>query len=301
MNYNPLLQLKNENYHFYNLNFVEFLLESFFKQLFSFHKLMYSSKKFFIPFSFGVLGLIFISLSKIIESISGSKSYEIAWLASFFIMVGMLCIRFYSLDTNKFTSIINTTNPLQESDLQPIRFANGMTLAMIIGFFATVSIYFNFIVGMLVYLAMHLCLIYAFSGITTLNPSILLKNDKFKFFTIFTFFFWIAIISVVYFVFVFDGAESIIVIPYVIALGTMAHYSWYGLPYIDRSKMFRFMIFFASGIFVFSDSLIGNSRFGTFKLDFLFFLIDITYVINIFLMSQSILFLKDKNGTSPLK
>lgn len=262
---------------------------------------MYSSKNFIIPFSSGLIGLFFISLSKIIESSTGTKSYEVAWLASFFVMIGMLYIRFFSLDSSKFGSIINETNPIQEISLRPMRFVNGMTLAMIIGFLATVAIYYNFIVGMLVYLVMQICLIYSFSGISSFSIPNLLKYAKFKLHTIITLVLWIMIIGTVYFVFVYDGNKSIIVIPYVIALGTMAHYSWYGFPYSDRSKLFRYMIVLASAIFVFSDSLIGNQMFGSIKFDFLYPVIDLTYVINIFLMSQSILFLKDKNGLSPLK
>ena len=212
---------------------------------------MYSSKNFIIPFSSGLIGLIFIFLSKIIESTTGTKSYEIAWLSSFFIMVGMVYIRFFSLETSKFVSIIHDTNPIQEVTLQPMRFVNGMSLAMVIGFFATVTIYFNFIVGMLVYLVMQICLIYSFSGLGTLNFSALMKYSRFKLYAIFTIIFWITIIITIYFLFVFDGAESLIVVPYVVALGTMAHYSWYNIPYSDRSKIFRIMIVLASAIFVF--------------------------------------------------
>ena len=262
--------------------------------------IMYSSKKFILPFSLGIIGLFFIALSKYIESSSGAKSFEIAWTASFFIMVGMIVIRFYSLDLDNFVSIIALTNPFKDSTLQPKRFVDGMTLAMVVGLVATVSIHYNFIVGMLVYLCMHICLLYAFSGISNIKTFSLIKRNQFKSFSIFTLILWIVIIAGVYFFFVYDGSESLIVIPYVIALGTMAHYSWYGLPYSERSKAFRVMIILASAIFVFSDSLIGNSRYGNIKFDSLYSLIDLTYVINIFLMSQAVLFLKDSKGNSPL-
>ncbi len=261
---------------------------------------MYSSKKFLLPFSLSIIGLFFILLSKYIESNSGTKSFVIAWTASFFIMLSMIVIRFYSLDMDKFVSIMVNSNPFKDHTLQPKRFVDGMTLAMVVGLLATISIYYNFIIGMLVYLCMHICLLYAFSGITNLKTFSMIKKDQFKRFTIFTLIFWIVVISGVYLLFVFDGSKSLIVIPYVIALGTMAHFSWYGLPYADRSRIFRIMIALGSVIFVFSDSLIGNSKFGSIKFDSLYVLIDITYVLNIFLMSQAILFLKDSNGNFPL-
>jgi hypothetical protein len=59
------------------------------------------------------------------------------------------------------------------------------------------------------------------------------------------------------------------------------------------------MIVTASGLFVFSDTLIGNSRYGQFDIN-LNILIDVTYVLNIFLMSHAILFLKDSSGLSPV-
>jgi hypothetical protein len=259
------------------------------------------TKYFSLPFSLGLIGLFFIVMSKYVEIYTGVKSFEIAWLASFSIMLSMLSIRFFSLDMKKFEKLIIETNPFNEQTLHPQRFVNGMTFAMIIGFTATVSIHYNFILGMLVYLVMQLGLIFAFSGISVFNPKILFYNDSFKRISIFTLIFWLSIILFVYFVFVFNGTESLIVIPYVIALGTMAHYSWYGLPYSQRSGAFRFMIIIASAIFVFSDSLIGNSRYGLIKFESLYFLIDMTYVLNIFLMSQAILFLKDLKGNSPLK
>lgn len=262
---------------------------------------MYFSKKFSVPFTLSLIGLFFILLSKYIELSTGTKIYAIAWTSSFFIMVSMLFIRFYSLDMNKFVSIIIYTNPFKDALLHPRRFVDGMVLAMMVGLFATVSIYYNFIIGMLAYLCMHVCLLYAFSGITDVKTFSLLKKNHFKSFTIFTLIFWTVVITGVYIIFVFNGPKSFIVIPYVIALGSMAHFSWYGLPYKDRSKVFRFMIILASAIFVFSDSLIGNNMFGSIKLDVLYPLIDITYVINIFLMSQSILFLKDTQGNSPLR
>jgi hypothetical protein len=86
----------------------------------------------------------------------------------------------------------------------------------------------------------------------------------------------------------------------VVAIGTMACISWLGLGYKDRSPTFRWMIVASSLLFVFSDTLIGNARYGLVHLE-LNQLIDVTYVLNIMLMSHSVLFLKDSSGQTPIK
>ena len=54
-----------------------------------------------------------------------------------------------------------------------------------------------------------------------------------------------------------------------------------------------YFIIIASSLFVFSDLLIGNARYGVIRID-IYFLIDITYVLNILLMSHVQLFLNLK-------
>lgn len=260
----------------------------------------YSSKQFIFPFFFGILALMFIILSNIVEYIGGEKLHPIAWLASFSILISFLLIRYYALDMNSFSKIITETNPVSDVTLNPVRFINGMTLAYLVGLIATITIVYNFIAGMLIYLVMQICLIYAFSGIMVLNIFKLKNNSTLKKNAIISIIFWIILVIGVYFLFVYSGSSSLIVIPYVIFLGLMAHFSWYGFTYTQRSFLFRIMIILASGIFVFSDALIGNMVYGPVKYDF-YVLIDLTYVINLFLMSQAILFLKNEKSESVLR
>ncbi|MFX1248733.1 MAG: hypothetical protein ACFFB2_17545 [Promethearchaeota archaeon] len=56
----------------------------------------------------------------------------------------------------------------------------------------------------------------------------------------------------------------------------------------------------ASLLFVFSDTLVGNARYGLIRIE-MDQLIDVTYVLNIVLMSHAILFLKDPSGQTPIK
>ncbi|MCE7737380.1 MAG: hypothetical protein GPJ54_20995, partial [Candidatus Heimdallarchaeota archaeon] len=238
--------------------------------------------------------------SKIVEFATGDKIAAIAWFASALIMTSTLIMRFYSIDLEKFTTIIQETNPV-DYELSPKKFLDWITIAMVVGLFATVTIHYNFIAGMLVYLLMQLSLIKAFSGIFVINPKIAFTDPALKRYSTISAIFWIFYVAIVYTVFVYNGSESLIVVPYIIFLGVMAHISWYGLSY-DRSPLFKYMMIAASAIFVFSDSLIGNDVYGETKLpEDLYHTIDMTYVLNIFLMSQAVLFLKDKAGQSALK
>jgi hypothetical protein len=256
----------------------------------------YKSKQFTIPFTFGILALIAITTSKIVELTSGEKIHQIAWLASAFIMISTLIIKYYSLDLDKFDKIIQDTNPIKDKPLSSSRYPKFLSIAMIIGLAATITIHYNFIFGMLVYLLMQVSLIIAFSGIFHINPKIAIKTPELSKIAIISMIFWTGLIAFVYLVFVYSGSESLIVVPYVVTIGIMAHYTWHGLSYSGRSKLFQFMLILGSFIFVFSDALIGNDVYGEEKVnENLFHLIDITYVLNIFLLSQAVLFLKTED------
>lgn len=258
-----------------------------------------SSAKKILPLSFGILAVVLIIISKIIEVTSGEKTYLIAWGASGSVAISILLYRFSSDNSEKFCQRIKDTNILSSQKLNPMRFLNFLTLAICIGLVATVVIYYNFILGMVIYLLMQLSLIFAFSGIFSINIiQNILQNDsrKLRKITIISLTFWILTILLVYLLFVYSGSDSLIVVPYVIALGTMAHYTWYGVAYDRRPFWFRFLLPLASMIFVFSDALIGNNVYGVNKLpDNIYLLIDITYVLNIFFMTQSVGFLNGNN------
>jgi hypothetical protein len=261
---------------------------------------MYSSKRFLIPFILGSLGFLTILLSEYIVLDQGSKIVQVTWLASLFIVISTLIIRFYSVDGNRVDQIMNETNQLKSIELKSQRYVNWMVISMIVGFVATVTIAFDFVVGMLVYLVMQVCLVVSFSGIITINPLKYRTNSNLSRKVLFFVIFWIILIPAIYIFLVFNGPDSLIVVPYVIAIGIMACISWFGLVYDQRSRLFRWLIVIATGLFVFSDSLIGNSRYGTIEIS-LNYLIDITYVLNIFLLSHAILFLRGAQGLTPYK
>ncbi len=247
-------------------------------------------KKEILPIILGITGFIMILISEIINQIQGSKILIIAWLASILITISTFIIRFYSIDPENFKEIIQKTNPVQNRQLNPLRFLNWIVIAMIVGLVATILIAYDFIIGMIIYLLMQISLIIAFSGIIIINPKVQLNHPKLRKVFLISIIFWIIFIPLVFFIFVWNGIESLIVVPYVVAIGSMACISWFGIVYNKRSRLFRYFVVIASSLFVFSDLLIGNARYGTITID-MYFLIDITYVLNILLMSHAQLFL----------
>jgi hypothetical protein len=248
------------------------------------------SKRYILPIILGIIGLVLILISEIINQIQGSKILIIAWLASGFITLSTFIIRFYSINPEHFKEVIQNTNPIKNHQLHPQRFLDWIVIAMVIGLTATIIIAYNFIIGMIIYLIMQFSLIIAFSGIFFIDPSVQKKNSKIHRIYLTSIIFWSIFVPVAFFIFVWNGTESIIVIPYVFALGSMACISWFGLGYIQRSKIFRYFIVIASGLFVFSDLLIGNAKYGILHIN-IYLLIDITYELNILLMSHAQLFL----------
>lgn len=248
------------------------------------------SKRIILPIILGTSGFIMILISEIINQIHGSKILIIAWLASILVTISTFTIRFYVINPENFKQVIQKTNPIATHQLKPIRFLNWIVIAMTIGLVATVVIAYNFIIGMIIYLLMQISLIIAFSGIIIIRPSVQKKDPSLHKIFFISIIFWIVFIPLVFFIFVWNGTESLIVVPYVIAIGSMACISWFGIGYNQRSKLFRYLIVIASSLFVFSDLLIGNARYGMIHID-IYLLIDITYVLNIFLMSHAQLFL----------
>ncbi|MFX0023645.1 MAG: lysoplasmalogenase family protein [Candidatus Hermodarchaeota archaeon] len=251
------------------------------------------SIRLILPTLIGISGFIMILVSEVINQIQGSKILIIAWLASILITISTLIIRFYSIDTDNFKEVIQKTNLVENRQLSPDRYLNWIVIAMVVGLIATIVIAYDFIIGMLIYLLMQISLIIAFSGIVIINPSVQLGHPKLRKIFLISIIFWIIFIPLVFFIFVWNGTESLIVVPYVVTIGSMACISWFGLGYNQRSKLFRYFIVIASSLFVFSDLLIGNARYGTFHID-IYLLIDITYVLNILLMSHAQLFIKKK-------
>ena len=187
----------------------------------------YFSKRFLIPFLLGSIGFLTILVSEYIVYDQGDKIVEVTWLASLFIVISTIIIRFYSIDKGRVHQIMTESNPIKNVELHPTRYLNWMVISMLVGFISTVVIAYDFIYGMLSYLVMQLCLIIAFSGIIQINPLGYRSNPStFRKIMIFTIL-WVLLIPALYFVLIFSGPDSLIVVPYVIAIGVMACISWF--------------------------------------------------------------------------
>lgn len=253
-----------------------------------------------IPLILSILSIITIVIAEIFHQIHSSKNVPLIWLASIFVTVSTIFARFFVIDTEKFSQIIQNTNPFSKISLKPKRFLNFIVISMLIGLIATISLAFDFIIGMLFYLITQISLIISFSGILTLNVFEIKKNPDMYLKYLVSIIFWTLTIPIIYFLLIFNGLESLVVIPYVMGIGTMACISWFGLAYKERSLLFRILIAAGSILFVYSDTLIGNAKFGTFRIP-LGITIDITYVIGILFISHSMLFLRDKTGIIAIK
>ncbi|PWI46864.1 hypothetical protein CEE45_14600 [Candidatus Heimdallarchaeota archaeon B3_Heim] len=181
----------------------------------------FSTKRFLIPFFIGSLGFLTILLSEFIAFDQGEKIVELTWLASLFVVISTLIVRFYSLDGSRVNQIIKETNPLKSSELRPQRYLNWMVIAMIVGLIATVTIASDFIYGMLAYLVMQLCLIISYSGIISIKPSEFRTVSRLFHKIVFFIVAWVILIPTIYIILIFSGTDSLIVIPYVFTIGTM--------------------------------------------------------------------------------
>lgn len=253
-----------------------------------------------IPLILSILSIITIVTAEILHQIENSKNVPLIWLASIFVTVSTIFVRFFVIDTEKFSQVIQNTNPLSNISLKPKRFLNFIVISMLIGLVATISLAFDFIIGMIFYLITQISLIISFSGILTINVFEIKKNPDIYLKYLFSIIFWTLAIPIIYFFLIFNGLESLVVIPYVMAIGMMACISWFGLAYNGRSLLFRIIIPVGAVLFVFSDTLIGNAKFGTFRIP-LGIAIDITYVMSILFISHSMLFLQDKAGNFAIK
>ena len=70
----------------------------------------FSNKRFLIPFIIGSLGFLTILLSEFIVFDQGKKIVQVTWLASLFIVISTIIIRFYSIDGSRVNQIIEETN-----------------------------------------------------------------------------------------------------------------------------------------------------------------------------------------------
>jgi len=238
---------------------------------------------------FSILAFVVILTAENIRIRTGERPLPIAWSASGIVLVAVVVLRWWTVDEGRFETAVQTTNPLPDKPLHPRRYLNMLVAAMAVGLVATIVITQNFYLGAGTYLIMHLCLMAAFSGILHLQPRRIWRSVELRRPLLATSSFWLLITPLVYILFVYNGPPTLIVAPYVAALGLMALVVWLGLAYRRRPLLFRALAALGAASFVFSDALIGHMVFVNPETP-LVFLISPTYVLAIILLSQALLF-----------
>ena len=245
--------------------------------------------------------LILVSLAAIAarEYFKGSNadlSLAFAFLATITVVGNTVLIFRDWVDIFSFISFVQETDPTESILPSPEKYIALMPWMQAAGMVATISIAFNFIVGMLAYLVMHLVNIYSFSFICHLNWADMASDKSLQFWAGCVFVFGFIVAAADYIFFVYNGEKfSLTVIPYIIALTSMTITMYIGYAYSQRPFLFRFLPAFGSTCFFISDSLIGHAEFQhKHPADIL---IDPLYVIAINCMTAAVLFMPSNDET----
>ena len=245
-------------------------------------------KQAIVPLILGVLAFGIVLVAEGIRAQSGERPLPVYWSASILVLMSTLLLRFWSVDEVRLAEAVELSNPVPDSPLHPRRYLNWLVVAMAVGLVATVLIQSNFFLGAGIYLVMQICLITTFSGILHLQPRRIWLTAELKRPFLITTGFWLIVTPLIFVLFVYNGALSLVVAPYVAALGLMAAVVWLGLGYGKRPLSFRVLAAIGAASFVFSDALIGHMVFVNPDTS-LQVLISPTYVLAIILLSHALL------------
>jgi len=246
-------------------------------------------KRTVIPLILVVLAFGIVLMAEGIRAQSGERPLPVYWSASILVLISTLLLRFWSVDEARFAEAVESSNSaVPDSPLHPQRYLNWLVVAMGVGLIATVLIQSNFFLGAGIYLIMQVCLIITFSGILHVRPRLIWNTPELKRPFLITTAFWLLITPLIFILFVYNGTWSLVVAPYVAALGLMAAFVWLGLGYRKRPLAFRVLAAFGAASFVFSDALIGHMVFVNPETP-LMLLISPTYVLAIILLSHALL------------
>lgn len=243
-------------------------------------------KKQTVLLIFMILAFAIILIAEAVHIQTGERLLPLAWTASVVVLISTVLWRFWAIDESHWANLIQNTNTVDAAPLSPRRYLNMMVLAMLVGLVATVTIYQNFFLGAGVYFLMQLCLIAAYSGILHLSPRKIGAAAKLRQQSLLIGLFWLVITPLVFVLFVYDGNRSLIVAPYVMALGVMAAVVSLGLAYGKRPFRFRALATLGASLFFFSDAIIGHTVFVNPNTSWIY-LISPTYVLAIILLSHA--------------
>jgi len=221
--------------------------------------------------------------------------------ASILISTAAIIIRLFIVDLEEFSTVLRNTGVLEfDKTLRPSRFFNVMPIAMIVCTIADFLIREDFVIGMLTFLVAQVLYFSAYSGIIPLLNLKALFSGINRLLTVITTLVWAFITAIIYVFLLFNPEDvlTLAIIPYVIVLCLMVIYTYFLLiRYPDRPLKFRVMLAGGGTSFFISDAILGINRFTT-PIPAADLWIHPTYLLAVFLLQYSVLFVRSSPGKS---
>ncbi|HOT43951.1 MAG TPA: lysoplasmalogenase family protein [Spirochaetota bacterium] len=223
---------------------------------------------------------------------TGSPIMAIDWAANALMVATALYLR-GRVDVDQFSRAVTETVP-EGRPVNPMRFINGMPAAIAVSFAAAVAIRYNFMAGMILYLAMQVFLIYSFTGILPHGFRDILAGTLRIYYTV------VAVLcllvpAAMFYLFIHNGLQTLVVVPYMLFLSLMTMMTYFAFASSDRPFMFRLAPVIASTMFVVSDIMVGYDAFRN-PGDKCYAAISMTYITAMLLFNVTILFLRTGKG-----
>ncbi len=223
---------------------------------------------------------------------TGKPIRAIDWVANALIVMTALYIR-KKVDEEKYRQTVMESLP-EGRPVNPMRFINGMPAAMVAGLAADITIPCNFIAGMLLYLAMQGLLIYSFSGVLPISFRDYNSGESSGYYRVITIL-WVLVPIVVFFSIIYNGLQSLVVLPYLCFLSIMTIMTYLAFSVKARPLLFRLLPVVASTVFFVSDLFVGYVAFNDPPSKY-YLTISVTYIIAVLSFNVTILFLKNGRG-----
>lgn len=223
---------------------------------------------------------------------AGSPIMVIDWAANALMVATSLFIR-ARVDEDRFRRAVMEAVP-EGRPVNPMRFVNGMPAAIAVSFAAAIAIRYNFIAGMILYLAMQVLLIYSFTGIHPFDLRQVLGGRLRVYYTAVVVL-WLLAPAALFYLFIHNGLQTIVVVPYMLFLSAMTMMTYFAFALTKRPFLFRLAPVIASTMFVASDIMVGYDAFRN-TADKCYAAISMTYITAMLLFNITILFLKTGKG-----
>ncbi len=240
----------------------------------------------------GGISFVMVIIHEAVRYYTGSPIMAIDWAANALIVATSFYIRGH-VDEKTYLQAVMESLP-EGRPVSPGRFINGMPAAMVVGLAAEITIRYNFIAGMILYLAMQVLLIYCFSGILPFRMRDFRSGESKVYYRAVTAVL-LLVPMVIFCLFIYNGLQSLVVVPYMLFLSVMTITTYFSFALSERPLVFRLAPVVASTSFVVSDIMVGYEAFNN-PADKCYAAISITYITAMLLFNLTILVLKTRKG-----